>query len=108
MFIQGPYDNVKKILKTLDKTVGEGNYEFVSAEDMFGNDDDDFDLDEDDFDDEDMAEILEGFDEKEIEGVAHLLNNLDSVELASLLEKALSDENPQDQKTIDVQAKKTE
>jgi hypothetical protein len=106
LFIQGPYDNVKKVLKTLDKSVGEGNYGFVSAQDMFG--DDDFDLDEDDFDDEDMAEILEGFDEKEIEDVAHLLNNLDSKELASLLEKALSDENLQDQKTIDVQAKKPE
>lgn len=106
VYIQGPYDNVKKILKTLDKSVGEGNYEFVSAEDMFGDDDDD--LDEDDFDDEDMVEILEGFDQKEIQDVAHLLNNLDSEELALLLEKALSDENLQDQKTIDVQAKKTE
>lgn len=28
-FIAGPYDNVPKILATLNRTVGEGNYEFV-------------------------------------------------------------------------------
>jgi hypothetical protein len=28
-FVQGPYDNARKILRTLDATVGPGNYEFT-------------------------------------------------------------------------------
>ncbi len=29
-FISGPYDNVQKILNALDRTVGEGNYTFIT------------------------------------------------------------------------------
>jgi hypothetical protein len=87
VFIQGPYDNVKKVLKTLDKSVGEGNYEFVSAVDMFGDDDDDLDPDE----------------------FMDLLENLDDDELLDLLDQAgQSTDDETDSKTIDVQAKKTE
>ncbi len=62
-FIQGPYDNVKTILGTLNRVVGEGNYEFLmmlTDEDEFEFiDDDEFDeIDEDD-DDFDEAEIIE-------------------------------------------------
>jgi hypothetical protein len=28
-FISGPYDNVERIIKTLDESVGKGNYEFI-------------------------------------------------------------------------------
>jgi hypothetical protein len=61
VFIQGPYDNVKRVLKTLDKSVGEGNYEFVSAEDMFGDFDDDDEIDDDDeeLDDENDLKIID-------------------------------------------------
>jgi hypothetical protein len=51
-FIQGPYDNVKTILATLNKNVGEGNYEYV----MMLSENDEFELLEGDFDD---AEVVE-------------------------------------------------
>ncbi len=34
LFIQGPSDNAAKILGILNKTVGEGNYDFIAANDM--------------------------------------------------------------------------
>jgi hypothetical protein len=30
-FISGPYDNVEKIMKTLNESVGQGNYHFMAA-----------------------------------------------------------------------------
>ncbi len=60
-FIQGPYDNVKSILATLNKNVGEGNYEYVmmlSENDDFEFLDGNFDDDEED-DDFDDAEVVE-------------------------------------------------
>ncbi len=65
MFIQGPYDNVKSVLATLNKNVGEGNYEYVM---MLGKDDGfefldsdfneyfDQDDDDEDFDDVEVVE----------------------------------------------------
>ncbi len=35
VYISGPYDNVKKILNTLDHTVGEGNYLFIMRKEDF-------------------------------------------------------------------------
>ncbi len=34
-FIAGPYDNVARILKQLEKTAGPGNYDFLAPIDMF-------------------------------------------------------------------------
>lgn len=58
-FIQGPYDNVKTILATLNKNVGEGNYGFVMMLDA----DDDFELLDGDFDEDDDEN---DFDESEV------------------------------------------
>jgi hypothetical protein len=38
-YFSDPYDNPQKIIQTLKKSVGEGNYEFVSMED-YGFEDD--------------------------------------------------------------------
>jgi hypothetical protein len=48
-FIPGPYDNVGRILRQLDKTAGPGNYHYIAmiGGDPFGDDDDD---DDDDLD----------------------------------------------------------
>lgn len=42
-YVQGPEDDVDRILATLKKTVGEGNFGFVSAEDMGAGGEDDID-----------------------------------------------------------------
>ncbi len=39
-YVQGPEDDVDRILTTLKKVVGEGNFEFVSAEDIGMRDED--------------------------------------------------------------------
>jgi len=46
LFISGPYDNVARIMRQLDKTAGPGNYDFVTrlGGDLF-DDDDDSDID---------------------------------------------------------------
>ena len=55
-FIQGPYDSVKTILTTLNKNVGEGNYEFV----MMLDEKQEFELLDTSFDDDfDEAEVVE-------------------------------------------------
>src|SRR5204863_3420959 len=43
LFIAGPYDNVARILRQLDKTAGPGNYDYVAVlgGDPFDDDDDD-------------------------------------------------------------------
>ncbi len=58
MFINGPYDNVPKIIAKLEASVGKGNYDFIAMinpdfgdDDFFGSND--FDDDDDDFDDDD-------------------------------------------------------
>jgi hypothetical protein len=87
LFIQGPYDNVNKILKTLDKVVGEGNYDFVSAEDIFDEDDDEIDVDT----------------------VMDLLETLDDDEIEALVKQAEQDaKSQQGAKIIDVKAKTLE
>lgn len=35
-YVQGPYDNAKKILATLNKSVGSGGYDYISEADQFG------------------------------------------------------------------------
>ena len=35
LFISSPYDDVARVLKTLERTVGEGNYDFIAGEDDF-------------------------------------------------------------------------
>ena len=32
-FVNGPYDNVEKVFRTLNRTVGEGNYHFLAIMD---------------------------------------------------------------------------
>ena len=60
-FINGPYDNVSRIMNTLNRTVGEGNYKFMIGgdEELFGGLD--FDelefIDDDDDDDDDDKTI---------------------------------------------------
>ena len=69
-FINGPYDNVNQIRRTLDRTVGEGNYETVMMSPLGGfgglglpeellallGDDDEFeDFDDEDFEDDDKT-----------------------------------------------------
>jgi hypothetical protein len=36
LFIQGPYDDVKRIIAILDKNVGPGGYDFICEADQFG------------------------------------------------------------------------
>ncbi len=61
LYFQGPYDNAKMIFATLNKNVGEGNYEFV----MMLDDNDDFELLDGNFD-EDDEEDDEDFDDAEV------------------------------------------
>jgi hypothetical protein len=37
LFIAGPYDNSKKIITTLNRTLGEGNYNFIAPPEAFGD-----------------------------------------------------------------------
>ncbi|MBL7815897.1 MAG: hypothetical protein JNL70_12855 [Saprospiraceae bacterium] len=68
LFINGPYDNVQKVLNTLNKSVGQGNYDFITqindGSDFDGFDDDDFDDEYDDEDDDN--EDIEDADFEEI------------------------------------------
>lgn len=60
-FINGPFDNINSVLAKLNKSVGEGNYEFVmidGGDDYFDFDDDDFDDDDDDMEDIDYDEVM--------------------------------------------------
>jgi hypothetical protein len=66
LFMNGPYDNVQKVLNTLKQSVGEGNYHYlIQIEDPadFGLKADDFELyedeDDDEFDDDDHTEDTE-------------------------------------------------
>ena len=66
-FINGPYDNVQKVVNTLNKSVGDGNYEmtyflgdpsrFVDDFDFDDDDDDDDDNDDNDTEDVDYEEV---------------------------------------------------
>jgi hypothetical protein len=60
-YVNGPYENPMRVVNTLNRTVGEGNYTFIlMSSDFaeFGNDLEDDDFDEDDFDEEmDEAEL---------------------------------------------------
>ncbi len=69
-FISGPYDNVGMIMNKLNKSVGEGNYDFISQilpntstfwdddyEEGYDDDDDDDDYDEDDAENIDYEEV---------------------------------------------------
>jgi hypothetical protein len=72
-FINGPYDNVHKVMATLNKSVGEGNYDtMVQIQDPaeFGLTLDDLEMvDEyDDFDDDDDDEKTEDADYEEVKG----------------------------------------
>jgi hypothetical protein len=63
VYVSGPYDNVNKIINTLNRTVGEDGYEFVAR---MGND---FDPSAFDFYDEDDDEEYE--DDDDVEDVEH-------------------------------------
>jgi tetratricopeptide (TPR) repeat protein len=74
-YFAGPFDNTAKIVGTLNRNVGEGNYHYLLPMDGF---DDDFDDDDDDFDDdeeeeywleEEIQELAEdiGFEEEDID-----------------------------------------
>ena len=52
-FINGPYDNVQKVVNTLKKSVGEGNFEMTYILGDPGRFDDEFDFDDDDDEDDD-------------------------------------------------------
>jgi hypothetical protein len=94
LFVQGPYDNVNKIIRTLEKTVGEGNFDFVSKEDIFGDHEDEFYADDDEID---------------VDAVMDLLETLDDDEVEALVEKAEREAKSQrDAKIIDVKAKTLE
>ena len=49
-FFAGPYDNVDRIIRTLDRSVGQGNYQAVVriGDPFFDDDDDDYEDDEED------------------------------------------------------------
>ena len=69
-FINGPFDNINSVLAKLNKSVGEGNYEFIMIDgddDFYGFDDDDDDdfEEEDDFDDDDDDDV-EDIDYEEV------------------------------------------
>ena len=52
-FMNGPYDNVQKVVNTLKKSVGEGNFEMTYILGDPGRFDDEFDFDDDDDEDDD-------------------------------------------------------
>ncbi len=58
-FINGPYDNVQKVVNTLNKSVGQGNYEMMYMLGNLNRFDDDFDDDDDDDDDEDEIQDVD-------------------------------------------------
>ena len=69
-FINGPFDNINSVLAKLNKSIGEGNYEFIMMtgdNDFYGFDDDDDDdfEEEDDFDDDDDDDV-EDIDYEEV------------------------------------------
>jgi hypothetical protein len=71
-FYGGPYDNTTRIINTLNRTVGEGNYQVVmgmALNDFFA--DGDWDEDDDDDDDDDEWEDDDDTDDKVIDVEAH-------------------------------------
>jgi hypothetical protein len=77
MFINGPYDDVARIKRILDRNVGPGNYDFL----LMMGDPSDFgdDFDEDDFEDDEFED--DEFDneqavEEDVKGISHLLRTV--------------------------------
>ncbi len=68
-FINGPYDNVQKVVNTLNKSVGEGNYEMMYMLGNPNNFDESFDSDDYEDEDEDDDENMDDAEDVDYEEV---------------------------------------
>jgi hypothetical protein len=95
-YANGPYENPMRVINTLNRTVGEGNYEvmLIDPEDM-----------DEDFDDDDFGDDFDEDSEPDDETMQNFLESKEFQELLGSFEKFVQDND--DAKVIDVKGRST-